>query len=125
MIFLVIFPCMVKDIILRELRLNPHEVRLKETLKNLETRKNSNFLSGWRGPLVMIFGGVGVGQVGQLGVRLVGAGGAMAGSQMGQGQWGQGAADDWGGMGWQGAGGPDGSCWGGGAGGGWWGRRAR
>ena len=74
---------MVKDIILLEVRLNPREVRLKQTSENSETWKNSNFLSGWRGPLVMIFGGTGVGQVGQLGVRLVGAGGAMAGSQMG------------------------------------------
>ena len=45
---------MVKDIILCEVRLDPHEVRLKRTL---ETQKNSNFLSGWRGSLVMIFGG--------------------------------------------------------------------
>ena len=37
---------------------------------------------------MMIFGGVwmGVGQDGQLGVGLVGAGGAMVGSQMEQGQ---------------------------------------
>ena len=92
---------MVKDIILCEVRLNPCEVRLKQPLENLETQKNSNFLSGWRGPLVMIFGGVGVGvgQVDQLGVGLVGAGGAMAGSQMGQGQCGQGGTDDWGGTG--------------------------
>ena len=47
----------------------------------------------------------------------MGAGGAITGSQMGQGQWGQGRTDDWRGMGLQGAGGPDGSCWG------WWGRR--
>ena len=53
-----IFPHEVKDIILREVRLNPSEVRLKRTL---ETRKNSNFLFGWRGPLVMIFDKVGVG----------------------------------------------------------------
>ena len=43
------------------MRLNPHKVRLKQTLENLETLKNSNFLFGWRGPLVMIFGGVGAG----------------------------------------------------------------
>ena len=54
---------------------------------------------------------VGMGQLSQLGVGLVGAGGAMAGSQMGQGQWGQGGTDDGGGREWQGAGGPDGSCW--------------
>ena len=59
----------MKDIILHELKLNPCEVRLKQTSENLETWKNSNFLSGWRGPLVMIFGGVGVGvgKLGQLG----------------------------------------------------------
>ena len=43
-----IFPREVKDIIL-------HEVRLKRTLENSETQKNSNFLFGWRGPLVLIF----------------------------------------------------------------------
>ena len=106
------FPHVVKDIILHEVRLNPRKMRLKQTSENLETWKNSNFLCGWRGPLVMIFGGwgVGVGHVGQLGVGLVGAIGAMAGSQIGQGQWGQEGTDDWGGTGWQGAGGPDGSC---------------
>ena len=69
MALLGIFPRVVKDIFLREVRLNPHEVKLKQTLENLETWKNSNFLSGWRGPLVMIFGGKGVevGQVDQLG----------------------------------------------------------
>ena len=52
-----------------EVRLNPGEVRLKCTLKNSETQKNSNFLFGWRGPLVMIFGGVGGwGQDSQMGV---------------------------------------------------------
>ena len=75
----------------------------------------------------------GGGGVGQLGVRLVGAGGAMAGSQMGQGQWGKGGTDDWEGMdgrvqegqmavaGGDGAGGPDSR--GGGAGGRWQGVR--
>ena len=66
-----------------EMRLNPCEVRLKQTCENLETRKNSNFFSGWREPLVMIFGGVGVGSPDWGGCS--GAGGAMAGSQMGQG----------------------------------------
>ena len=32
---------------------------MKQTSENLETQKNSNFLFGWRGPLVMIFDGVG------------------------------------------------------------------
>ena len=71
--FLRIFPCMVKDIILRKVRLNPHEVRLKRTLENSETQKNSNFLSGWRGPLVMIFGGVGSGAGGLVGGGVSGA----------------------------------------------------
>ena len=78
MTFLGIFPHEVKDIILYEVRLNPHEVRLKQTSENSETRKNSNFLFGWSGPLVMIFGGVG--QVSQLVVGLVGAGGAKTGA---------------------------------------------
>ena len=56
-----IFPREVKDIILHEVRLNPCEVRLKRTSENSETRKNSNFLFGWRGPLVMIFDRVGGG----------------------------------------------------------------
>ena len=56
-----IFPHEVKDIILREVRLNPCEVRLKQTSENSETQKNSNFLFGWRGPLVMIFDRVGGG----------------------------------------------------------------
>ena len=43
------------------MRLNPHEVRLKRRSENLEAQKNSNFLFGWRGSLVMIFGGVGAG----------------------------------------------------------------
>ena len=30
-------------------------------IENLENRKNSNFLFGWREPLVMIFGRVGAG----------------------------------------------------------------
>ena len=42
--WLVKFPREVKDIILREVRLNPREVKLKRTLENSETRKNSNFL---------------------------------------------------------------------------------
>ena len=69
MTFLGIFPCVMKDIILHEVRLNPSKVRLKRTSENSETWKNSNFLSGWRGPLVMIFGGLGVrvGQVGKMG----------------------------------------------------------
>ena len=41
-------------------------------IRKLGTRKNSNFFFGWRGPLVMIFGGVGAG--------------GLAGSQM-AGQW--------------------------------------
>ena len=73
MTFLGIFPHKVKDIILHKVRLNPSEMRLKQTLENPETWKNSNFLFGWRGSLVMIFGEVGVGQVGQLGVELMGA----------------------------------------------------
>ena len=53
-----IFPREVKDIILHEVRLNPREVRTSE---NSETWKNSNFLFGWRGPLVVIFDRVGGG----------------------------------------------------------------
>ena len=49
----------MKDIILREVRLNPCEVRLKRTSENSETWKNSNFLFGWRGPLVIICRGWG------------------------------------------------------------------
>ena len=37
------------------MRLNPCKVRLKQTSENLEKLK---FPFGWRGPLVMIFGGV-------------------------------------------------------------------
>ena len=36
-------------------------MRLKQTSENLETRKNSNFLFGWMGPLLMILGGMGAG----------------------------------------------------------------
>ena len=43
------------------MRLNTCEVRLKRTLENLENQKNLNFLFGWKGPLVMILGGVGAG----------------------------------------------------------------
>ena len=53
MTILGIFPCEVKDNIFMQDE--------KQTLENLETWKNSNFLFGWRGPLVMIFGGVGAG----------------------------------------------------------------
>ena len=56
-----IFPREVKDIILREVRLNPCEVRLKRTLENSETQKKKNFFFEWRGPLVMIFDRVGGG----------------------------------------------------------------
>ena len=49
MTILGIFSCKVKDIILCEVSLNPHEVRLKQTSENSETQKNSNFLFGWRG----------------------------------------------------------------------------
>ena len=86
-----------------------------EIEKTIRKLGNSDTPPGWRGPLVMIFGGVG-GAGGPVGVGLVGAGGAMVGSQMGHGQWGQGGTDDWGGIGWQVAGGPDSRCWG------WWGR---
>ena len=56
-----IFPREVKDIILREVRLNPSKVRLKRTSENSETWKNSNFLFGWSGPIEMIFDRVGGG----------------------------------------------------------------
>ena len=64
MTILGIFPHEVKDIILCEVRLNPHQVRLKWTLEKLrgrEIRKNPNFLYRWWGPLVMIFDSVGLG----------------------------------------------------------------
>ena len=51
-------------------------------------------------------------QEAQIGVGVVGAGGAMAGSQMRQAVGARSTR-------WQGAGGPDSTCWG------WWGRRAR
>ena len=38
-----IFPREVKDIILREVRLNPHKVRLKQTSENLENSEKSKF----------------------------------------------------------------------------------
>ena len=57
------------------MRLNPHKVSLKQTSENLKTQKNSNFPFGWRGPLVMIFGGVGVGAGGPDWVGVVGTGG--------------------------------------------------
>ena len=92
------------------MRLNPRKVRLKQTSENLETWKKSNFLFGWRGPLVMIFGEVGAGGPDWGGGS--GAGGVMAGRQMGQGVGARSAR-------WQGregmAGGPDGR--GGGVGG--------
>ena len=84
MIFLGIFPCVVKDIILCEVRLNPGKVRLKRTSensKNSETQKNSNFLCGWRGPLVMMLGGVGAG-----GVVSGPDGGGVSGSRRGNGR---------------------------------------
>ena len=43
MIILGIFPCEVKDIILHEVRLNPREVRLKQTLENLENSEKPKF----------------------------------------------------------------------------------
>ena len=55
--------------------MNSHDLRLKQTSK---TQKNSNFLSGWRGPLVMIFGGVGVGHGGQMRQEQWGKEGQMA-----------------------------------------------
>ena len=57
MTILGIFPHEMKDIILCEVRLNPCKVRLKRTLVGRwrETRKNPQFLFGWRGHLVTIF----------------------------------------------------------------------
>ena len=77
MTFLGIFPRVVKYIILREVRLNPCKVRLKRTSENSENLKNSNFLSGWRGPLVMIFGQGGAGGP---------VGGGVSGSRRGNGR---------------------------------------
>ena len=91
--------------------IEPMRGEIETNIGKLGTRKNSNFFFGWRGPLVMIFGGVG--QEGHVGV---GAGG-LAGSQMGQGSGGQkghmaGVGGEYRGeRGWQGAEGQDGSCW--------------
>ena len=38
---------------------------IEMNIRKLRTWKNSNFFFGWRGPLVMIFGGVGAGGVGR------------------------------------------------------------
>ena len=78
-----IVPREVKDIILRKVRLNPCEVRMKRTSENSETQKNSNFLFGWRGPLVMIFDRVGGG--GRR--RVAGDKGSRWGSVRGQIRW--------------------------------------
>ena len=72
------------------MRLNPCEIRLKQTWGNSEKLK---FLFGWRGPLVMIFGGVGGGvrrarwggvveQEGQI-VGMIGAGEGLPGARWG------------------------------------------
>ena len=82
------------------MRLNPSKVRLKRTSENLETWKNSNFLLGSRGPLVMIFGGVGVGGS-DWGVGQWCRTGNGIGSD-GAGQWGPGGPNGRGGRGWQG-----------------------
>ena len=75
-----IFPREVKDIIFTRDEIEPTQGEIETNIGKLGNSKNSNFLFGWRGPLVMIFGGVGAG-----GPDWGGAGGAMAGSRMGQG----------------------------------------
>ena len=88
MTFLGIFPCEMKYIIFTwrgacDDEIEPMQGEIEMNIGKLRTRKNSNFFFGWRGPLVMIFGGVGAG-----GPDGGGAGG-LAGSQMGQGSGGQ------------------------------------
>ena len=75
-----IFPCEVKDIIFTGDEIEPTRGEIEKKIGKLG---NSNFLFGWKGPLVMIFGGVGAGGPDWGGGN--GVGGAMAGSQMGQG----------------------------------------
>ena len=86
-------------------------------IRKLGTRKNSNFFFGWRGPLVMIFGGVG--QEGHVGWGQGGWQGA---------KWGQGSGSHMAGVGGEYRGGRDGKGQKGkmavaglvGVGGGWW-----
>ena len=60
--------------------IEPMQREIEMSIRKLRAWKNSNFFFGWRGPLVMIFGGVGAG--GWQGARWQGSGvqkGQMAG----------------------------------------------
>ena len=59
MTILGIFPCKMKDIIFAwqgacEVRLNPHEVRMKQTSESKNNSENSKCHFGWRVPLLTI-----------------------------------------------------------------------
>ena len=51
----------MKDIIFTQDKIEPTQGEIEMNIRKLGNTKNSNFLFGWRGPLVIIFGGVGAG----------------------------------------------------------------